>query len=181
MSRAAPEPKANMGNPEPRLDARLKVTGEARYASDFPVRNPGFAFLVTSPIAKGKINAIDADAAKAVRGVLGIFTHENTGDLKEIKYAPGGGGPSTSIQDFGPKIQHDGQIVAMVVADTFEAAREAAYKLKIDYSIDQASAGFDSPGTKEVQVKKPLPEAGDAEEAFKSADVKLEVEYATPT
>ena len=55
MNRAAPEPKANMGKPAPRLDARLKVTGEARYASDMPVSNPAFAFLVTSPIAKGTI------------------------------------------------------------------------------------------------------------------------------
>ena len=37
---AAPAPGANMGEPAPRLDARLKVTGEARYASDFPVATP---------------------------------------------------------------------------------------------------------------------------------------------
>jgi len=59
MNRAAPEPKDNMGQPEPRVDARLKVTGEARYASDFPVSNPAFAFLVTSAIAKGSIQSID--------------------------------------------------------------------------------------------------------------------------
>ena len=61
MNRAAPEPKANMGEPEPRLDARLKVTGEARYGSDMPVSNPAFAFLVTSAIAKGTIASIDLD------------------------------------------------------------------------------------------------------------------------
>ena len=55
MNRAAPEPKDNMGQPAPRVEARLKVTGEARYASDMPVNNPAFAFLVTSPIAKGEI------------------------------------------------------------------------------------------------------------------------------
>ncbi len=55
MNRAAPEPKDNMGQPEPRIDGRLKVTGEARYGSDFPVNNPAFAFLVTSAIAKGSI------------------------------------------------------------------------------------------------------------------------------
>ena len=46
-----------MGQPVPRIDARLKVTGEARYASDMPVSNPAFAFLVTSAIAKGTITA----------------------------------------------------------------------------------------------------------------------------
>src|SRR5262249_11704348 len=119
MNRAAPEPKANMGNPAPRLDARLKVTGEARYASDMPVKNPAFAFLVTTPIAKGEIKSIDLSDAKAMPGVLEIFTYENTGDLKDVKYAPGGGGTTTSMQELGPKIHHDGQIVAMVIADNF--------------------------------------------------------------
>jgi xanthine dehydrogenase YagR molybdenum-binding subunit len=59
MSTAAPEPKENMGKPEPRIDGRLKVTGEARYGSDFPVANPAYAFLVTSAIAKGRITAMN--------------------------------------------------------------------------------------------------------------------------
>src|ERR1044071_8774149 len=143
MNRAAPDPKANMGAPAPRLEARLKVTGEARYASDMPVNNPAFAFLVTSPIAKGEIKSIDLAEAKAVPGVLDILTHENTGDLKTLKYAPGGGGMSTSIQELGPKIQHDGQIVAVVIADNFEQAREAAFRVKIDYAAEQPSATLD--------------------------------------
>ncbi|HEY7943139.1 MAG TPA: xanthine dehydrogenase family protein molybdopterin-binding subunit, partial [Casimicrobiaceae bacterium] len=81
---AAPAPGANMGEPAPRLDARLKVTGEARYASDFPVSNPAFAYLVTSTIAKGRITALDLAEARAVPGVLDILTHENTGDLKAV-------------------------------------------------------------------------------------------------
>jgi xanthine dehydrogenase YagR molybdenum-binding subunit len=180
MSRAAPEPKDNMGNPEPRLEARLKVTGRARYASDMPVPNPAFAYLVTSAIAKGSITGIESGNAKAVPGVIEIFTHENTGDLKKIGYGFGGGS-TTSIQDLGPKIQHDGQIVAMVVANTFEAAREAAYKLKIAYQAETPSATFDSAGVDLAADKKPVPKAGDAEKAFNDAPVKLEVAYGTPT
>ena len=71
---------------------------------------------------------MDLAAAKAVPGVLDILTHENTTELKPIEYAAGGGGPTTSIQDLGPDIKHDGQIIAMVVAESFEAAREAAYR-----------------------------------------------------
>ena len=181
MSAAAPKPKQNQGEPAPRYDARLKVTGEARYASDMPVNNPAFAFLVTSPIARGTITSIDLNAAKAVPGVLDIFTHENTGDLKEVKFGSSGGGATTSIQDLGPKIQHDGQIVAMVVADTFEAAREAAYKVKIGYDAEAPSASFEAPGTSESTVKKKLPNAGDADKAFEDAEVKLDVAYSTPT
>jgi xanthine dehydrogenase YagR molybdenum-binding subunit len=181
MNRAAPEPKDNMGHPAPRLEARLKVTGEARYASDMPVNNPAFAFLVTSPIARGEIKSIDLDEAKAMPGVLEILTYQNTGDLKNVKYAPGGGGVTTSMQELGPKIHHDGQIVAMVIADNFEQAREAAFKVKIDYAADTPSATFDSDGVKEATVKKKLPNAGNADDAFDKADVKLEAEYFMPT
>jgi xanthine dehydrogenase YagR molybdenum-binding subunit len=181
MNRAAPEPKANMGDPVPRLDARLKVTGQARYSSDMPVNNPAFAFLVTSAIAKGTISNIDLNEAKAVPGVLDIFTHENTGDLKQLKYGAGGGGASSSIQDLGPKIQHDGQIVAMVVANTFETAREAAYRIKISYASEQPSASFGAKGVTESAVKKEVPKAGDAAKAFDDAEVKFEAAYGTPT
>jgi xanthine dehydrogenase YagR molybdenum-binding subunit len=181
MNRAAPEPKENMGKPAPRLEARQKVTGEARYASDMPVNNPAFAFLVTSPIAKGEIKSIDVSEAKALPGVLEILTHENTGDLKKVKYEPGGGGMSTSIQELGPKIHHDGQIVAVVIAGSFDQAREAASAVRIDYTVETPSATFGAPDAKETAVKKKLPNAGDAEAAFEKAEVKLEVGYLMPT
>src|SRR5436305_223112 len=133
MNRAAPEPLENMGRPEPRVDGRLKVTGAARYGSDFTTDDPAFAYLVTSRIARGRIRQIELDDARAVRGVIDIFTHENTGDLKHLKYAAGGGGPISSIQEFGPEISYDGQIVAMVVAETLESAREAARKVHVSY------------------------------------------------
>ena len=72
MNAAAPEPKANMGKPEQRYDARLKVTGEARYPSDMPVSNPAFAFLVTSGIAKGRLTGLDLRRRAASR-VCSIF------------------------------------------------------------------------------------------------------------
>jgi xanthine dehydrogenase YagR molybdenum-binding subunit len=186
MNRAAPDPKHNMGRPEPRIEARQKVTGEARYSSDFPVGNPAFAFLVTSTIARGTIESMDLQNAKSVPGVLEIFAHGNTGELKPLEYKASGGGPTTSIQDLGPRIRHDGQIVAMVVADTFEAAREAAYKVKISYTPGSPAATFDSPGatqedaSKVSERAKDLPQAGDAHAAYDAADVKLEAEYEMP-
>ena len=182
MPKAAPDPLSNMGKPEPRLDGRLKVTGEARYGSDFVVSNPAYAFLVTSRIAKGRIESMDLRAAKAVPGVLEIFNYENTGELKDIKYARGGGGPISSIQGFGPRIDYGGQIVALVVADTFEAAREAAHMVRVNYESEPPSATFDSRGTTSESVaSEGLPQAGDAEQAFAAADVRLEAQYETPT
>jgi xanthine dehydrogenase YagR molybdenum-binding subunit len=183
MSNAAPEPKENMGKPEPRIDGRLKVTGEARYGSDFPVANPAYAFLVTSAIAKGHIEAMDLGSAKAVPGVLEIFHHKNSGELRDIPYKPGGGGPTSSIQDFGPEIKYGGQIVALVVADSFEAAREAAHKVQVTYRAEQPSATFSSSGVSEEDIskQKDVPQAGDAETTYSAAEVKLEAEYETPT
>jgi xanthine dehydrogenase YagR molybdenum-binding subunit len=189
MSTAAPEPKENMGKPEPRIDGRLKVTGEARYGSDFPVANPAYAFLVTSAIAKGRITAMNLTKAKAVPGVLEIFYHANIGELKNgselkmIEYRSGGGGPTSSIQDFGPEIKYGGQIIALVVAETFEAAREAAHRVHVTYQAEQPSATFDSPGVSEEDIskQKDVPQAGDAEAAYGAAQVKLEAEYETPT
>ena len=69
---AAPAPKANMGPPEVRRDARLKVTGEARYPADVAVSNPAYAYLVTSTIARGRIDRIDL-AALAPSPAFSIF------------------------------------------------------------------------------------------------------------
>ncbi len=180
---AAPTPKANMGAPVPRVDARLKVTGQARYPSDTPVGNPAFAVLVTSTIATGRIERLDLDGARAVPGVLDILTYENTGELKGVKF---GQGSSTSIEDLGPEIQQAGQIIAVVVADTFEAATDAASRVKPTYSEQTPSATFGSPGvtqedaTKVSPQHKHLPQAGDAEAAFAGAPVVIDLEYETP-
>jgi xanthine dehydrogenase YagR molybdenum-binding subunit len=187
MNRAAPEAKFNMGAPAPRLDGRAKVTGEARYGSDFAPSNPAYAFLITSPIARGRIESIDLGEAIAIPGVIEIFTRENIGDIKEIKFSTSGGGPTSSWQFMGPEIGHDGQIIGMVVAETFEAAREAAYRVNMTFSEQRPSATFGSPGvqledaSKANERAKELPQAGDAEAAIASADVVLDVEYGTPT
>src|SRR5262249_4557756 len=96
-------------------------------------------------------------------------------------------GLSTSIQGLGPDIAHDGQIIAMVVADTYEAAREAAYLIKADYESRPPSATFGSRGVQEQDVRqldglqKEIPSVGDVDAALASADVVLEAEYGTPT
>ncbi len=187
MNRAAPEPKANMGKPAPRLDGRVKVTGEARYGSDFAVSNPAYAFLVTSPIAKGRITKIDLEDARSVPGILDILTYENMPKLAEVPFSGGGAGATTSWQHMGPEIGHDGQIVAMVLADTFEAAREAAYRTTFEYSTETPSSSFGLAGVKKEDASqasaraKELPQAGDAEAAFAASEVKLDETYGTPT
>jgi xanthine dehydrogenase YagR molybdenum-binding subunit len=181
---AAPEPKENMGAPVPRYDARLKVTGQARYGSDVPMANPAYAVLVTSAIAKGILTSLNLDEARATPGVLDILTYQNTSELKETKF---GERCSTSVQALGPQIFHAGQIIAVVVADSFEAASQAAESVTATYSEEAPSATFGAQGleevdaTKQSQQHKHLPQAGDADGAIAGADVAIDVEYSTPT
>ncbi|MGY3364004.1 xanthine dehydrogenase YagR molybdenum-binding subunit [Bradyrhizobium sp. GM2.4] len=188
MTAAAPEPKANMGKPVPRYDAAAKVTGRATYASDMPLDNPAYAFLVTSAIAKGRIDSFDLDDARRVRGVIDIVTHENAPKLKESKLFSNGGYAGTTIQPLkSADIAHDGQIIAVVIAESYEGAREAANRVKVSYTAVAPSASFDSPGTTTAAAKgqnaqfKEDPEVGDFAKAFDAAEVKLTASYETPT
>jgi xanthine dehydrogenase YagR molybdenum-binding subunit len=107
MSTAAPEPKENQGKPEPRIDARLKVMGEARYAADMPVSNLAYGVLVTSAIARGRVTDVHIDEARAVPGVIDILSY---GAMEGVKTPKFGNASYTSL---GPlhqhTIWHDGQ------------------------------------------------------------------------
>jgi xanthine dehydrogenase YagR molybdenum-binding subunit len=170
------------GSPVSRIDGIAKVTGAARYASDERVANPAFAYFVTSRIARGRIGAFKLERAKAVDGVLDILTHENVGDQTKPAVGPDGGPTTTTLEN--DRIWHAGQIIAIVLADTYEAAREAAHRVEIVYVPEPASAGFDSLGI-ETEPHKPQkgpdPNKGDAAAAFAAAAVKFEARYATPT
>ncbi|UWU75121.1 xanthine dehydrogenase family protein molybdopterin-binding subunit [Bradyrhizobium huanghuaihaiense] len=188
MTAAAPEPKANMGQPVPRYDAHSKVTGRATYASDMPLANPAYAFLVTSAIAKGRVDGFDLAEARAVRAVIDIVTHENAPKLKESKLFSNGGYAGTTIQPLkSPDIAHDGQIIAVVIAESYEAAREAANRVKVSYTVAAPSATFDSPGTTTAAAKgqnsqfKEDPKVGDFAKAFAAAEIQLTAAYDTPT
>jgi len=188
MSMAATEPKANMGQSVPRYDAVAKVTGRAQYAADVPLANRAYAYLVTSSIAKGRIDRFDLTVAKQVHGVIDIVTHENAETLKEPKLFSNGGYASTTIQPLkSPEIAHEGQIVAVVLAETFEAAREAAHLVKVSYTAAVPTATFDSPGTTAARAKGQLsqfkedPAVGDFAKAFEQAEVKVTASYETPT
>jgi xanthine dehydrogenase YagR molybdenum-binding subunit len=165
-----------------RIDGVAKVTGAARFASDEPVAHPAFAYLVTSTVARGRVVAFGLDDANAVPGVLQILTHETVGSL--VKPAPGpDGNPSTTTLEEAT-IWHAGQIIAIVVAETFEGAREAARKVQVTYAPETPSGTFGAAGlTMEPRKpeKGPDPKVGDATSAFADAPVKLEQRYSTPT
>ncbi|HEV2700015.1 MAG TPA: xanthine dehydrogenase family protein molybdopterin-binding subunit [Steroidobacteraceae bacterium] len=170
------------GKATSRIDGIAKVTGAARFASDEVVARPAYAYLVTSSIARGRIASFNLEPARAIRGVLDILTYENVGSLAKPAQGPDGKATTSSLES--AKIWHAGQIIAMVVADTFESAREAARKVEVNYHELPPSGTFDAPG---VQTEPHTPEqdsdpkVGNAEQAFASAAVRFEGHYATPT
>ncbi len=185
MIPAAPRPRENQGKPHTRIDARLKVTGKARYAADIPVANLAHAALVTSDIARGEVVSISLEAARAYPGVLEVMSYEDIGDLKEPRFS------NSSYTSLGPlhsrTIHHDGQIVALVIAETFEAAEEAASRVSVKYRPQPVTAGFDSPGAVEMDAAGKValldedPCTGNFAEAFDRAEVQIEASYSTPT
>ena len=186
MTTVASAPQAIIGRPIPRIDAALKVTGAARYPSDEPVANLAFAALATSSIARGAIREIDVDAAGAVPGVLDILTFKNANSVRPLKtFSQGGQAGSSIVPLSSSKIWHDGQIVALVVAETFEGASEAAAKIGIRYDEEAPSATLASPGIEtravaDVDKTHKDPAFGDAEQAFDAAPVKVDADYGTP-
>jgi len=170
-----------LGKPTRRIDGALKTTGTAPYAYERhdAVRNPAYGVIVGSAIARGRIVAMDLGAAKAAPGVLAIVTSRNAGKL-------GKGEKNTATLLGGPKIEHYHQAVAIVVAETFEQARDAAMLLKIEYAkedgrFDLAAARDTAPLTKKTPLTgPPLSKVGDFDAAFAAAPVQFDATYTTP-
>jgi xanthine dehydrogenase YagR molybdenum-binding subunit len=168
-----------------RVDARLKVTGQATYAAEVQVAGVAHAVMVTSSIAKGRIAAIDTAAASAARGVLTVLTHENAMRL------PGAARKATPVDKILQLLQDDrvlynDQPVALVVADTLEHAQHAATLVRPRYDAEQPTAELDLPGGEayEPRTAGPAGEAksnrGDFDAAFAAAKFKVDATYSTP-
>lgn len=176
---------AAFGRPTPRVDGVAKVTGSARYGADHPVAGAAHAFLVTSAVARGRIRAIAADAVRALPGVLLVLTHENAHDAIAEAKSVARQGPSTFTKPplSSPEIFFGDQIVALVVADSLEIARDAALRLVAEYAPAPATAGFDDPGAQVVPAQSMSESAiahGDAEAAWRAAEVQVHAQYETP-
>jgi xanthine dehydrogenase YagR molybdenum-binding subunit len=174
---------AKIGTAQSRIDGAAKVTGAARYASDAAPANLAHAFLVTSAIARGGIDQIDTSKARAIPGVLEILTWENTKDeLHDASFFAEGGYSGTTILPLRkPEVHHHGEIVALVVADSFEIARDAARRIDVTYAPRSPASGFDSDGAETEEAKKAAADSGDVDQAYEAAPVKIDARYETPT
>jgi xanthine dehydrogenase YagR molybdenum-binding subunit len=173
------KPGGLLGQPLDRIDGPLKVTGRAPYAYEYREGGaPTYAFLVEAGIATGRLAAIDTAAAERAPGVILVLTYKNAPNQ----------GPKTANsapQLIDDKILHHGQPIALVVAETFEQARAAAYLIKPTYapgkgSYDLASAMSGAVVPKVSNGNSPDSRMGDTDEAFAAAPVKIDVAYSTP-
>jgi aerobic carbon-monoxide dehydrogenase large subunit len=152
MNDAGPpgDPYRSIGKPLPRKEDERLVTGKGRFTDDFNLDGQVYAAMVRSPHPHARIVAIDSAAAKAMPGVLGIFTgadcaadglapipHDPVPKTKfDMKLTgPGGGavfvGPHVLLP--ADRARHVGEAVAMVVAETKAQAMDAAEAVDVRY------------------------------------------------
>jgi xanthine dehydrogenase YagR molybdenum-binding subunit len=121
------------------VDGRLKVTGAAKYASDFLAKDVAHAALVGSTVAKGKVKEIDTAAALKAPGVLAVITHQNVPKLRpsKVDFFNGGKLGEDRLPLADDVIHYAGQFVAVVVADSLERAHAAARLVKVTYAEEK--------------------------------------------
>ena len=191
-----PSSKQVVGNPTPRVEGELKVSGEARYAVDIALPEMSWGKLLRSPIASGKIKRIDTQKALALAGVHAVITGADCTGLK------------IGRRLYDMPILADGEVrfigekVAAVAAETEELAEEAVNLIEVEYEETEPLLNpveALKPGAKlihpEVAGYKGLPKPlsqptndfiyvtwgkGDIETGFRQADVIVENTFTTP-
>src|ERR1700679_192743 len=117
-----------------RIDGRDKVMGKPLYAADrLPVRTV-FAIPVAATVGKARIMGFDTAAAERVTGVLTILTYRNMERLKKVEFSFAGGQAIQSHMPMqAPEVLYRGECIALAVAETPEAAQEAASRVLVKY------------------------------------------------
>lgn len=180
-----------IGRDTRRVDGPLKVTGQAKYASDFHFPGLLYGVPVEATIAKGRVVKLDTAAAEKMSGVRAIFHRENIGKI--FRSVQGDGFEGISDERRPPFeddiVRYYGQYVALAVADTFEAAKAAADAVRVTYDKEKPNVDTDLKPDDEPDVVpttvSPTPrlqsKRGEPESAFDSAPVKVDQTYVTPT
>jgi xanthine dehydrogenase YagR molybdenum-binding subunit len=177
---------AVIGRPLDRVDGILKVTGGARYAAELGPREPLHAVVVQSTIARGRIVTLDTTQAERAPGVALVLTHRNAQRLPDGGLAavnPPAGRVLSLLQD--DAIHYNGEPIAVVVADTFEHATDAARLVQVTYTADRPRLRFDeakrAPHAPKKDGHSPSEVAwGEFDAGMRDSDVQVDAVYRTP-
>ncbi|RWP69033.1 xanthine dehydrogenase family protein molybdopterin-binding subunit [Mesorhizobium sp.] len=175
---------ALIGKSVSRVDGRLKVTGAATYAAEFEVPNLAHAAVVRSIVANGRIASIDTAEAERAPGVIAVVTHSNA---PRLTYQPHKGLPDAAVgerlhvlQD--DRVTHQGQPIALVVAETLEQAVYAAEVVRVTYRNEAAATDMESvdpvlPTGKpaEWEIRR-----GEPDSALEQAEFRVDQTYVIP-
>ncbi|HEY6700646.1 MAG TPA: xanthine dehydrogenase family protein molybdopterin-binding subunit [Pseudolabrys sp.] len=126
----------------PRVEDEALVRGAGRFMDDPRLPNTAYAVFVRSPHAHARVVSVRTDEARKAKKVLAVLTAEdmkaaNVGSVSRHPPVPGRGG-AKMITPFRPslageKVMHVGDPVAMVVAESGEAAQDAADLVQVEY------------------------------------------------
>lgn len=159
-----------------RFDGRDKVCGATTFTAD--VKLPGMLYAMTVPatIAKGTVTRIDAAQAVKVPGVVRVLTSADfhPAPLPGTAKGPSGSPMPTIVTDIG----YRGAPIALVVAESLEAAIEGAERVRASYAPAPFLPLIDSRGA----VREPTEpvKAGDAKAAMARATTIVDVAYESP-
>ncbi|MBR0658840.1 xanthine dehydrogenase family protein molybdopterin-binding subunit [Neoroseomonas oryzicola] len=141
--------KFGIGQPVPRQEDPTLLQGRGRYTDDISVDGQAWCVMVRSPYAHGVINRIGTEAAKAMPGVLGIYTAADLteyGPMRSVLPLKNKDGSPLINVERGPlaadKVRWVGDPVAFVVAETKAQAKDAAEMVEMD--IDPLDAVTDA-------------------------------------
>ncbi|MGC2087687.1 MAG: xanthine dehydrogenase family protein molybdopterin-binding subunit [Bradyrhizobium sp.] len=174
---------SNIGQPLARRDGVLKVTGRARYAADNHPQGMLFAVLAVASIARGRVAALDIEAAKAHPGVVEVMTQANRPPLADDP----DGKPNPFAFRFealqNDRVRYANQPIAVVIAETLEAATEGAALLSPRYEAEPARIGLDNEAYIPPVVGMGFPAEsrhGDVDVALAGSDKTFTTIYETP-
>ena len=180
----------HIGQPVSRVDGPRKVSGLAPYSAEYDEAGLLHGYVVLSTIAKGKITGMDLDEARAFPGVVEIFTHENRGSTawRDAKWQDQTSPPGHPFRPLhSERILFDGQPIALVIADSFEAARDAAGLVRVSYDVAEAKTDILKltesyvPPKKRNNIPPPPKPRGTPEESYANAPFKISADYVMET
>lgn len=175
---------SNIGQAFTRREGVLKVTGGARYAADNHPDGMLYAVTAVAGIARGRVVALDVAAAKAHPGVVEVMTTENRPALAQDPDAKDN--PFMFRMDLlqNDKVRYANQPIAVVIAQTLEAATEGAALLAPRYETFPARTALDDETPFVPQGvgvgNPPKAEKGDVEAGLSGAAHRIEAVYDTP-
>ncbi len=167
-----------------RVDGPAKVTGQARYAAEYPAADLLHGSVVSSDVARGRVRGIDCAAALAVPGVVAVLHHLNrppmAGDDEPYKDADAAEGePFRPL--FDDRVLYSGQPLALVLARSLELARYAGSLLRIDIEPEPHQTDLLAALDQAHEAPAELPaERGDFYTAYRAAPIRVEASYSTP-